>query len=113
MSMRRRDATNTARFTHEWDVIEEPGAGRFVECDEQGVPVNEKRYADFRAAEALGELSYRGIRRHEPGREAAALDRASDSDGTQSGRSYATTVLDGARASGQSLGGDMALYRDS
>jgi hypothetical protein len=99
------------RFSHEWDVVGEPGAGRFVESDEAGDPVDGRRYRELRAAEARGELMYLGIRRHEPG-ESVALGQDGDPDESDGRRSYASDVMDGAAVSSESLAGAMGLYRD-
>ena len=68
-----RTAIEGARFSHEWDVVGDAGAGRFVECDEGGDALDRRRYREFRAAEARGELVYLGIRRHEPGEQVRSL----------------------------------------
>ncbi len=107
------EQSDGARFSHEWEVVGEPGVGRFVESDEGGVPFNDRRYEEFRAAEARGELVYLGIRRHEPGEQVGSLGLDRDDDAADEGRSYRDDMLDGAAVSRESLAGDMALYRDN
>lgn len=100
------------RWTHEWDVVGVAGASRFVESDEFGVPANPKLYKQLRKAEARGELAYQGLRES-----AADSEHTANLDGPgRSNRregSYGEALLDSASASGLSLGGDMALYRDN
>ena len=102
-----------ARFSHEWDVVGEPGAGRFVESDENGAPFDDRRFKEFRAAEARGKLVYLGIRRHEPGEQVGWLGRDKDGDAADEGRSYRDDMIDGSVVSRESIAGDMALYRDN
>lgn len=91
---------------HEWDVIGEGGRIRFVESDDSGVPADIDRYEAFRAAEARGELAYRGL-----------IDRPVDNatlvePPDESGRSYAQNVIDAAEISNRVPGGTMGMYRD-
>jgi hypothetical protein len=111
-SLLRRATTDAVRFSHEWDVIADPGAGRFVECDEGGAPLDDRRYHELRAEEAAGALVYLGIRRHEPGDQPGSLGLSRELDTDDEGRSYRTDVIDGSTVSGESLAGAMGLYRE-
>lgn len=110
MGRRMSDTSIETAFTHEWEVVGEPGFGRFVPCDEAGVPLDSGRYRDLRAAEARGELSYLGIRSGPAG--AATVPFEGNEDPNGPGRGYATNVLDGAAASDVSLAGSMGLFRE-
>ena len=101
-----------SRWTHEWDVVGEPGKGRFVESDAAGVPANRKLYKRLREAESRGELAYKGLVHSE---DDASHGGVLDGPGraARSERSYADDSTDGASVSGLSIAGDMALYRDN
>jgi hypothetical protein len=93
-------------WAHEWDVVGDAGRIRFVPCDEAGVPADRTRYEAFRAAEARGELVYRGvIQRPVDHATTAEPDEAAD-------RSYRQDVVDAARIADVSPGGTLGLYRD-
>lgn len=109
----KQEPSDGARFSHEWDVVGEPGAGRFVESDEGGAPFDDRRYEEFRAAEARGELVYLGIQRHETGGQVGSLGLDRDDDAPDAGRSYRDDMIDGSVVSRESLAGDMALFRDN
>jgi hypothetical protein len=106
------EPSDEVRFSHEWVVVGEPGAGRFVESNAAGTPFDDRRYKEFRAAEARGELEYLGIRRHEPGEQVGSLGLARAGDTDAGGRSYRDDLMDGAAVSRESLAGDMGLFRD-
>jgi hypothetical protein len=94
------------RSAHEWAVPDDPGRIRFVPCDADGTPLDGRRYAELRAAEARGELRYLGIVLRD--------DLAGPTDDPDARRrSYADDLIDGAAASTQSLGGAMGLFRDN
>lgn len=93
-------------WAHEWDVVGDDGRIRFVPCDEAGVPADRKRYEALRAAEARGELVYRGvIDRSADGATTAGPDEGPD-------RSYRQDVVDAAGIADVSPGGTLGLYRD-
>jgi hypothetical protein len=110
--LKQEPAGGGARFSHEWDVVGEPGSGRFVESDEGGAPFDNRRYKEFRAAEARGELVYLGVRRHEPGEQVGSLGLDGAGDADTGGRSYRDDLMDGSAVSRESLAGDMGLFRD-
>lgn len=100
-------ADDARRYTHEWLVVGRTGAGRFVECDAAGVPMDPDRYRELHVAEERGELTYLGIREH---RSAATLGTPVPSSEPLS---YRSDPLDGAAVSDVSLAGAMGLYRDN
>lgn len=93
-------------WAHEWDVVGERGRIRFVESNEAGAPADRRRYRALRAAEARGELAYRGLV-HRPVDQAAVLEAREES-----GRSYRQNVMDAADIGASTPGGTMGLYRD-
>ena len=90
---------------HEWQVVGDEGRIRFVRCDEKGAPTDRKRFEALQDAASRGELTYLGVIQR-------TGEEGVDTDARRS-RSYADDLIDGAAASGMSLGGDMALFRDN